>query len=67
MNLSINSTSLLKGTVTLPSSKSYSIRAFIVAACGGKSMIIDPSNCDDSKVSMGVAKYFGSKINVIST
>lgn len=52
----------LKGQIFLPASKSYSIRAFIIAACGGVSKIVDPSDCDDAKVSMRVAKALGSKI-----
>ena len=52
----------LKGQIFLPASKSYSIRAFIIAACGGVSKIVGPSDCDDAKVSMRVAKALGSKI-----
>ncbi|HQP10087.1 MAG TPA: 3-phosphoshikimate 1-carboxyvinyltransferase [Candidatus Omnitrophota bacterium] len=47
----------LRGRVQLPASKSYSIRAFIIAACGGHSTIVNPSHCDDAKVS---AKVIGS-------
>ncbi|MBU0467931.1 MAG: 3-phosphoshikimate 1-carboxyvinyltransferase [Candidatus Omnitrophica bacterium] len=52
----------LKGQITLPASKSYSIRAFIIAACGGVSTIVNSSDCDDAKVSMRVAKALGSRI-----
>ena len=31
------------------------IRAFMIAACGGISSIVDPSNCDDAKVAMRAA------------
>lgn len=52
----------LKGKVFLPASKSYSLRAFIVAACGGRSHIIHPSDCDDSIVASKVAKALGAKV-----
>lgn len=52
----------LKGTVRLPASKSYSIRAFIISACGGKSKISHPSDCDDALVAASVAKQLGAKI-----
>ncbi len=52
----------LKGKIQLPASKSYSIRAFMIAACGGKSVIIDPSDCDDAKVAMQVARALGFKV-----
>jgi len=51
--------SLFEGEIYLPSSKSYSIRAFIIAACGGRSKIIRPSNCDDAKVALRIAKALG--------
>ncbi|MFH0753462.1 MAG: 3-phosphoshikimate 1-carboxyvinyltransferase [Candidatus Omnitrophota bacterium] len=52
----------LRGTVTLPASKSYSIRAFFVAACGGKSRILGASDCDDARVAMRVAQAFGARV-----
>ncbi len=45
----------LKGTVHLPSSKSYSIRALMIAACGGVSTIKNVSDCDDALVASQVA------------
>jgi 3-phosphoshikimate 1-carboxyvinyltransferase len=62
MNLTVNQTPQIKGKITLPASKSYSIRAFIVAACGGKSTIINPSDCDDALVAIRVAEALGAKI-----
>ena len=62
MILKINPIQHLKGTVDLPASKSYSIRAFIVGACGGESQIIKPSNCDDALVAMRVARALGCRI-----
>ncbi len=46
----------LSGAVSLPASKSYSIRAFFVAACGGASRIIGASDCDDAKAAMRVVR-----------
>lgn len=62
MILQIKPTQRLSGSIFLPASKSYSIRAFIVGACGGVSQIIDPSNCDDALVAIRVARSLGCKI-----
>ena len=62
MNLIIKPSSLIQGEIFLPASKSYSIRGFIIAACGGLSKIINPSNSDDVKVSMTIARALGAKI-----
>ena len=52
----------LDGNIVLPASKSYSIRAFFVAACGGQSQIIQPSTCADSLVALRVARSLGAKV-----
>jgi len=52
----------LKGTIQLPSSKSYSIRSFIIAACGGESKIFHPSDCDDAVVARKVAQALGAEV-----
>jgi 3-phosphoshikimate 1-carboxyvinyltransferase len=62
MILSVKSAVRLKGAIDLPASKSYSIRAFVVAACGGKSLIVDPSNSDDAFVGRKVAGQLGARI-----
>ncbi len=62
MLFQVKPTQKLKGSIQLPASKSYSIRAWMIAACGGKSKIINPSDCDDALVARDVAKLFGSKI-----
>lgn len=62
MILKVTPASFLSGTVELPASKSYSIRAFMIAACGGTSTIIHPSDCDDSKVAMATAQALGARI-----
>lgn len=66
MTLTVKPASVLKGKIRLPPSKSYSIRAFMIAACGGRSVIIDPSNCDDAKVSMRVARSLGARIKQVA-
>ena len=55
MNLKIPHTASIKGTVFLPASKSYSIRAYFVAACGGRSRIVGASDCDDARVAKNIA------------
>jgi 3-phosphoshikimate 1-carboxyvinyltransferase len=62
MILQVHPTQSLRGNVALPASKSYSIRAFVVAACGGTSTILHPSDCEDAIVSMNVAKILGADI-----
>lgn len=62
MNLHVSPIKSLKGKIKATSSKSYSIRAFMIAACGGRSVIVDPSDCDDAVVSMRVARALGCRI-----
>ncbi len=62
MILIVKAAKQLQGRVNLPSSKSYSIRAFLIAACGGVSTIINPSDCDDAKVALKIAKQLGAKV-----
>lgn len=62
MDLRVSPTGHLSGSIDLPASKSYSIRAFMVAACGGESTIIKPSNCDDARVALRVVKALGGQI-----
>ncbi len=64
MILKVKPVRFLKGTIDLPASKSYSIRASMIAACGGKSIIRNLSDCDDAKVAARTANDLikGSKI-----
>lgn len=62
MIFQVHPTSALRGAVQLPASKSYSIRAFIIAACGGNSQVFYPSDCDDAQVAINVARQLGSRI-----
>lgn len=62
MILTVFPSQSLKGIVNLPPSKSYSIRAFLIAACGNTSIIINPSNCDDAAVAMNIARQLGCVI-----
>lgn len=66
MILTIKPVKVLKGEVVLPSSKSYSIRAFMIASCGGDSSIIHPSNCDDAVVARRTAQALGAKVQTSS-
>ena len=56
-------TKRLKGKIRLPASKSYSIRAFLVAACGGRSHIYHPSNCDDAVAARKAAAALGARLS----
>ena len=62
MIFKVKPAAFLQGTVQLPGSKSYSIRAFLIALCGGRSLIINPSDCDDAKAALAVAKALGAKV-----
>jgi 3-phosphoshikimate 1-carboxyvinyltransferase len=62
MILTVKPSQQLKGSIQLPGSKSYSIRAFIIAACGGKSVLVHPSDCDDAMVALAVAKSLGASV-----
>lgn len=53
----------LRGTVRLPASKSYSIRALLIAASGGNSLIQFSSDCEDAVVAKNAAVALGSKIS----
>jgi 3-phosphoshikimate 1-carboxyvinyltransferase len=46
----------LQGVIDLPASKSYTIRAFFIAACGGSSSIIGPCGGDDALIAASAAK-----------
>jgi len=64
MVLKIKPFNSFHGVLELPASKSYSIRAFFVAACGGRSRIIRASDCDDAVVARKVAVALGARIKV---
>ena len=65
MILRVSPADSLKGGIILPASKSYSIRAFLIAACGGTSRINHPSDCDDALVAMNVAEALGCRLKEI--
>lgn len=56
MKLKINPISKLCIQLTLPASKSYSIRALIISACGGSCGVVGASDCDDAKVASKIAQ-----------
>jgi 3-phosphoshikimate 1-carboxyvinyltransferase len=62
MNLTVHPAHKLHGSIDLPASKSYSIRAYFIAACGGSSRIIAPSDCDDAVAALNVARTFGATV-----
>lgn len=63
MIVSFSPADRLEGDIFLPASKSYSIRAFLIAACGGRSSLVHPSNCDDARVAMRVARALGAQLH----
>lgn len=55
----------VKGKITVPSSKSHTIRALIIATlAGGRSVISNPLPSEDCKAAMRIAKQFGSTVTV---
>ncbi len=65
MFLNVTPVQTLRGTVALPASKSYSIRAFFVAACGGTSRVLGASDCDDARAALDVARALGVEISPV--
>ena len=66
MILVVKPAPLLKGRVFLPASKSYSIRASLIAAGGGRSRILNSSDCDDAKVAARVARHLRAKTHQVT-
>jgi 3-phosphoshikimate 1-carboxyvinyltransferase len=60
VTLSIPPALRLQGRIHLPASKSYSIRAFIIAAQGGTSQIKNASDCEDALVASKIAQKLHS-------
>ncbi|GAB4279608.1 MAG: 3-phosphoshikimate 1-carboxyvinyltransferase [Marinilabiliales bacterium] len=57
--------SYLKGKINAPSSKSYTQRAIAIAALAkGKSVILNPSLCDDSLAAISIARNIGAEISI---
>lgn len=65
MIISIEPTNVLQGNIQLPSSKSYSIRAAFIAACGGRSTISHFSDCDDAQIALKTVKALGAKVSLV--
>lgn len=63
MNLEIRPASNLRGTVGFPSSKSYSIRALIIAALGGSSRISNVSDCEDVTAAIRACRKLKTRIS----
>jgi len=66
MNLRIKPAATLQGSIKLPASKSYSIRAFIIASLGGNSKIVNPSDCEDANVARLTCQKLGARITRLS-
>ncbi|MBM3248401.1 MAG: 3-phosphoshikimate 1-carboxyvinyltransferase [Candidatus Omnitrophica bacterium] len=65
MNLLVSPSSRLRGRIIPPPSKSYSIRAFIIASLGEKSLIVNPSFSDDVRAAIHCCKSLGARIKKI--
>ena len=64
MKLIVKSTERLKGEAVIPSSKSHTIRAVIIASLAeGVSKIKNPLDSADTKAAINGCKAFGAKIN----
>jgi 3-phosphoshikimate 1-carboxyvinyltransferase len=53
----------LQGRIHLPASKSYSIRAFMIAARGGVSQIKHVSDCQDAVIALKTAQALGASVS----
>jgi len=67
MRLTVSPTRKLQGQIKLPSSKSYTIRAFLIASCGGVSTIIDPSDSEDGRAAFMAIRALGSHLKWLKT
>ncbi|MBF0504348.1 MAG: 3-phosphoshikimate 1-carboxyvinyltransferase [Candidatus Omnitrophica bacterium] len=63
MILNLRALKGLYGRIHLPASKSYSIRAFLIAALGGTSRIRHASDCEDALIAIQTAQALGAKIS----
>ena len=64
MILDVKPARALTGAIVLPASKSYTIRAFFIAACGGPSTLIAPSDCDDARIAKSLGRALKNKARV---
>jgi len=63
MNLKVLKTEQLSGEITIPSSKSHTIRAVIIAALAeGRSTLINPLFSEDTKAAINACESLGAKI-----
>lgn len=67
MDLHVLPATELKGTITIPGSKSQSVRALLLAVlANGESKIHNLPDCDDVGIAMQVCKDLGAKVEKIS-
>ncbi len=65
MKLVVEKTEKLEGEITIPSSKSHTIRAVIIASLAeGTSKIQNPLKSDDTMAAVNACKALGAKINM---
>ncbi|AEG18322.1 3-phosphoshikimate 1-carboxyvinyltransferase [Methanobacterium paludis] len=65
MELTVQQAERIEGIVKAPPSKSYTHRAFIIAALAeGKSIIRDPLYSEDTNASLDACRAFGSEVQV---
>lgn len=60
--LRVGQTDFLGGTVKAPPSKSYTHRAVLIASLDGKSRIVNPLECEDTRHTIGLCKKLGARI-----
>ena len=64
MKLVVEKTEKLEGEVVIPSSKSHTVRAVIIASLAeGTSKIMNPLKSDDTMAAVNACKALGAKIN----
>jgi len=63
MQLLINKTEKLRGEITIPASKSHTIRAVIIAALAeGKSTLVNPLLSEDTEAAINACRAMGARI-----
>ena len=63
MKLVVSKTDKLQGEITIPASKSHTIRAVLIASLAdGKSRLINPLFSEDTKAAINACEALGAKI-----
>ncbi len=63
LNLRVEKTDKLEGTIKAPPSKSYTHRAIIIGSMNGQARIVNPLFCDDTLATIKIGQKLGARIS----